>query len=501
MSSSRSAETSSTASPLAAGGADRVPDRRLRADVDAAGGVARDQQRQLAAHLAADDELLLVAAGQRAGQRVDAGRADVVLLDDARRCRRGRRRGRSTARATSRARSGGPARGSPTAARRAAGRAGGGPRGRSRRRPRAAARVRPAADVRRRAASCGRRRRGGCPISASTSSAWPLPSTPARPSTSPRWMVERDVVDDGPPVGVAHGRGARPAGPASDVTGRLAGLRRRQLAADHELGELAGGRRPRVDGRDGGAAADDRDVVGDRQHLVELVRDEQHREALGLELAQVVEQLVDLLRHEHRGGLVEDEDPGAAVEHLEDLDALALADAEVGDQPVGLDAEAVRRGELGDAPPGGPAVEHHAARARLAAEHDVLEHREVVGEHEVLVHHADAGGDGVAGAAEAHLPAVDADRALVGPLHPVEDLHQRRLAGAVLADEGVDGAGAHAQVDVAVGDHAREALGDAGQLDGHVRDGRGGRWGPGAGVGDGGLLGSRTSEAATRSGR
>ena len=68
------------------------------------------------------------------------------------------------------------------------------------------------------------------------------------------------------------------------------------------------------------------------EHLVELVRDEEDGEPLGLELAQVVEQLVDLLRHEHGGGLVEDEDPGAAVEDLEDLDPLPLADPEVLDQ-------------------------------------------------------------------------------------------------------------------------------------------------------------------------
>ena len=64
-----------------------------------------------------------------------------------------------------------------------------------------------------------------------------------------------------------------------------------------------------------------------------------------LELAQVVEQLVDLLRHQHGGRLVEDDDLGAAVEHLEDLDALAGADAELLDQPVGLDAQAVGVGD------------------------------------------------------------------------------------------------------------------------------------------------------------
>ena len=43
-----------------------------------------------------------------------------------------------------------------------------------------------------------------------------------------------------------------------------------------------------------------------------------------------VEQVVDLLRHEYGGGLVEDEDAGAPVEHLHDLDSLAVADSELG---------------------------------------------------------------------------------------------------------------------------------------------------------------------------
>ena len=65
ISSSRSAEISSTASPAALACAQVFPDRRLRTDVDAAGRVRRDQQHRVLAHLAADDELLLVAAGQR----------------------------------------------------------------------------------------------------------------------------------------------------------------------------------------------------------------------------------------------------------------------------------------------------------------------------------------------------------------------------------------------------------------------------------------------------
>ncbi|GGX67946.1 hypothetical protein GCM10010510_10490 [Streptomyces anandii JCM 4720] len=240
----------------------------------------------------------------------------------------------------------------------------------------------------------------------------------------------------------------------------LGGLRGGELAADHHLGELAGGGLG-GDGRaHGGAAPDDGDVVGDGEHLAELVGDEDDRQALGLQLAQVVEEGVDLLRDEHGGRLVEDEDAGAAVEDLEDLHALTVGDAEVLHQGVGADTEAVAVGDLLDLPPGAGAD----AVELLAAEDDVLEHGQVVGEHEVLVDHADAAGDGVGGAAEGDLLAVDRDGALVRLLHAVEDLHQGRLAGAVLADERVHGALADRQVDVVVGHDSGESLRDAREL-------------------------------------
>ena len=64
------------------------------------------------------------------------------------------------------------------------------------------------------------------------------------------------------------------------------------------------------------------------------------------------------------------------------------------------------------------------------------------------------------------LDAVDADGALVGLVQPVERLHQRGLARAVLAADGVDLARGHDEVDVVVGDDAGEPLRDATQLDG-----------------------------------
>ena len=55
----------------------------------------------------------------------------------------------------------------------------------------------------------------------------------------------------------------------------------------------------------------------------------------------------------------------------------------------------------------------------------------------------------------------DGDLALVAAVGAGEDLHQRRLAGAVLADESEDLAGEHVDVDVVEGAHPRKRLADA----------------------------------------
>ena len=62
--------------------------------------------------------------------------------------------------------------------------------------------------------------------------------------------------------------------------------------------------------------------------------------------------------------------------------------------------------------------------------------------------------------------AVEPDLALVGRVEPVEDAHQRRLAGAVLAEQRVDLAAAQVEVDAVVGDDGAEALRDPAQLEG-----------------------------------
>jgi len=88
----------------------------------------------------------------------------------------------------------------------------------------------------------------------------------------------------------------------------------------------------------------------------------------------------------------------------------------------------------------------------------------VLHEHEMLVHHADAPGDSVAGGMQAHRPAVDADLPGVGLGQAVEDLHQGGLAGAVFPQQAHHLPAGQAQGDPPVGLDRAVGLADAGHL-------------------------------------
>ena len=244
---------------------------------------------------------------------------------------------------------------------------------------------------------------------------------------------------------------------------------------DHATGEV-GTRHPAgVDagGRDL-AGAHDGDPVGDRQHLAELVADEDDAPSGVRQRPQVLEQLGGLLGREDGRGLVEDEDASPVEQHLHDLDALLLADRQLPDPGAGLDAQADVRRETRDLGLGPLEVE--AKSWPVEAEEDVLGHGLRRDQREMLVDHADAGGDRIPWRAQLDRLAADPDRALVGPIQAREHVHERALACPVLAQQGMDLADAHVEVDVVVGDDARERLDDPDRLDGE----RGRRSGLGA---------------------
>ena len=87
------------------------------------------------------------------------------------------------------------------------------------------------------------------------------------------------------------------------------------------------------------AAAQHDDAVAQGQDLGQLVGDEDQAHAALGQAAQDAEQLLDLGRGEHGRGLVQDQDAGVAVEHLQDLDPLPLADREAAHRPVEVDVE------------------------------------------------------------------------------------------------------------------------------------------------------------------
>ncbi len=181
-----------------------------------------------------------------------------------------------------------------------------------------------------------------------------------------------------------------------------------------------------------------------------------------------LEELVDLTGGQHRGRLVEDEDLGLSEQRLDELHPLLLTDRQVADQCVGVDVEAVALGDLDDACSCGGHVEEGAV-GDLVAEHHVLGHREHRDQLEVLVHHPDPERDRICRTRERHRLPAHQDLAPRRLVQAEEHVHQRALAGSVLAEQAMDLALVQGEVDVLVRDDAGELLGDAPRLeDGNV---------------------------------
>jgi hypothetical protein len=107
---------------------------------------------------------------------------------------------------------------------------------------------------------------------------------------------------------------------------------------------------------------------------------------------------------------------------------------------------------------------------RLRAEEEVAGDAHERHDREVLEDGGDSPVQGIAWRGELERLAVHQQRAGVGLVNAREQLDEGGLAGAVVAQEAVDLAGAHAQRDVLQGDHATEVLRDAARLeDGRCR--------------------------------
>ena len=188
---------------------------------------------------------------------------------------------------------------------------------------------------------------GRWPASASTSSLWPLPETPAMPTISPAWTLRSTPLTASRPSSFSAKRPATSS--ATPFLGAAARARGRpdDGVADHHRRHLAGGDGPDLAAADAGAAPQHREIVAEGHDLAELVADHQHGDVAALgHLAQQAEHLVGLAGRQHRGRLVEDEKALVEVELLEDLELLLLAGREPRDRPVerNLERHAVEEG-------------------------------------------------------------------------------------------------------------------------------------------------------------
>ena len=123
-----------------------------------------------------------------------------------------------------------------------------------------------------------------------------------------------------------------------------------------------------------------------------------------------LEELRHLVLVEARGGLVEDQHLGGDVDRPRDRDHLLDGERVAAELRRDVDVEADARERLGRAAAHGAPADAPEA-ARLAADGDVLRHREVGAEVDLLVDRADTGALGVERMRELHPPPVERDLA------------------------------------------------------------------------------------------
>ena len=248
---------------------------------------------------------------------------------------------------------------------------------------------------------------------------------------------------------------------------RTATLRRLvHRPADHEADEVGTRETAHLAAGHESPIAQDGHPIRDLEHFLESVGDEEHRPALGPQLADDVEELLGLLQREGGRRLVHDDQPGVQRERLGDLNHLPPRDAELGHRRSRVEwaLEAVQDSLcLGEK--GLPVHQPAQPGERFAPEQNILRHRERGDERRLLINDGDAEPVRLVDGANGDGLAAEPDRARVGLVYPGQDLDQSALARAVLPDEGVDLARSHAERDVLQRLDARKGLGQADDLE------------------------------------
>ena len=211
------------------------------------------------------------------------------------------------------------------------------------------------------------------------------------------------------------------------------------------------------------AFAQDGHAVGNLQHLVQLVGDDDDGFSILTHVAHDAEQLLRFLRREHGGRFVQNQNLRAAIEHFDDFKRLLLADAHFIDLLIQINIKCVAVADFARLLTDGLEVIFFVL---IHHERDVFHRREYVDELEMLVNHADSQRVSVLGAADFRRLLIDLNFAAVRIIDTGDHVHQGGFAASVFAQQGENFAAADGQKNVFVGNDVAESLGDMAQFNG-----------------------------------
>ena len=246
-------------------------------------------------------------------------------------------------------------------------------------------------------------------------------------------------------------------------------------AAGHHLGQLAlrdallGEVAHRV------PPIENHEPVAHRVGVVRVVGDEDHRQPPVACLHDAPKHHARLLHAQRRGGLVQDQHPGAEVAGPRNCHRLPLAARQRAHRLLGVADVDAHLGQLLlgdllgllDVDP----AERAEALGGLGAEEEIAPHRHERHHGEVLIDGGDALRQRLARGREPDRLAADQQFARVVLMHPGQDLDERRLAGAVVAQHTGHLAGVDRGGNPGESDDVAVVLRDAPQLDERVRVG------------------------------
>jgi hypothetical protein len=175
--------------------------------------------------------------------------------------------------------------------------------------------------------------------------------------------------------------------------------------------------------------------------------------------AENAEEALRCARLQRGRGLVEEEDPRVGDEGFRDLHELPLGERQVADQGAGPDGEAELVEDGLRAIAHLPSVDKPDPH-RFPHGIEVAEHVQVGEQAQLLGDHGHAVAHGISRVGELDFGTVEAQGPDVGPDRARHHLDERGLAGAVLAEESMNGTRSHDQPGVVERDDAAVGLAD-----------------------------------------